>query len=378
MSLALSASDAASHAWDVIVIGAGPAGAIAATLLARKGVRTLLVNRDPHPRFKVCGGCLAPAGAQALREVCGHNILRHTTLLNRFSLHAAGRALNLPITGFTSISRADLDHALVQEAVNAGASLCIARATVIRKGNVALDDGTQSHTLRTGLIIAADGLVGSSLSHDPRFAWIDAPATHIGLGAVAPASSLPVHPHTITMLCAATGYVGLAPLADGSASIAAALSPASIHHGPANAVAAIAKECGHDPAPFSQLRFRGTPPLTRRRAAVEAPGILVLGDAAGYVEPFTGEGMTWAILSAQACIPFALAALHARATPGAWSAHLHRLLAPRRLRCHLLARGLRHAPLLAASMSLAAHLPSAVSTVAQWLTRPPTGARSAA
>ncbi len=180
------------------------------------------------------------------------------------------------------------------------------------------------------------------------------------------------------MLCSATGYVGLAPLADGSASIAAALSPSAIQHGPANAIADIAEECGHDPAPFSHLRFRGTPPLTRRRASVEADGILVLGDAAGYVEPFTGEGMTWAILSAQACIPFALAALDARATPGAWSAHLHRLLAPRRLRCQLIARGLRHAPLLAASMSVATRLPRAASTFAHWLTRPPTTARSAA
>ena len=52
--------------WDAVVIGAGPAGSFAASLLARSGRRTLLVERATFPRTKVCGGCLAPAGVEAL------------------------------------------------------------------------------------------------------------------------------------------------------------------------------------------------------------------------------------------------------------------------------------------------------------------------
>ena len=55
--------------WDAVVIGAGPAGSVAASLLARTGRRTLLVERATFPRTKVCGGCLAPAGVEAA-EAC--------------------------------------------------------------------------------------------------------------------------------------------------------------------------------------------------------------------------------------------------------------------------------------------------------------------
>jgi flavin-dependent dehydrogenase len=48
----------------------------------------------------------------------------------------------------------------------------------------------------------------------------------------------------------------------------------------------------------------GTMPLTRQLTPVAAPGIFVLGDAAGYVEPFTGEGMAWALAGAEAVVPF--------------------------------------------------------------------------
>ena len=48
--------------WDAVVIGAGPAGSVAASLLARSGRRTLLVERATFPRTKVCGGC-SPAGS---------------------------------------------------------------------------------------------------------------------------------------------------------------------------------------------------------------------------------------------------------------------------------------------------------------------------
>jgi flavin-dependent dehydrogenase len=368
---AMPVNDGASQAWDVAVIGAGPAGSVAAALLARAGARTLLINREAFPRDKVCGGCLAPEGTAALGATFGPDILRGGLLLDRLVIAAGGRRIDLPVGPFTSISRRDLDLALVRAALREGASLCIARATVIGRGVLALRDASHARTLRAGLVIAADGLSGSSLSGDPRFGWIDDPGSPLGLGTVVPTDLLPVHRATITMLCGDPGYVGLAPLADGTASVAAAISPGALRHGAGLAVADIARQCGHDPTPFARLRFRGTRPLTRRRAAVEADGVLVLGDAAGYVEPFTGEGMTWAVLGAREAAPVALGILQGRVRPGEWTDRLGRLLALRRLRCRLLTTALRHAPRLDAAMSLAHCLPAVASGLARRLTRPP-------
>jgi len=52
--------------WDVVVVGAGLAGALAAHGLARRGVRVLLVEQRLFPRWKVCGACLSPQALAAL------------------------------------------------------------------------------------------------------------------------------------------------------------------------------------------------------------------------------------------------------------------------------------------------------------------------
>ena len=60
---------AATHRlWDAIVVGAGPAGAMAARELARTGISVLLVDRARFPRYKVCGGCLNPRALRLLRK----------------------------------------------------------------------------------------------------------------------------------------------------------------------------------------------------------------------------------------------------------------------------------------------------------------------
>ena len=59
------------------------------------------------------------------------------------------------------------------------------------------------------------------------------------------------------------------------------------------------------PKAFDELPWRGTPPLTRQARQVAAERLFVVGDAAGYVEPFTGEGMAWALASGTAVAPIA-------------------------------------------------------------------------
>ena len=74
MDQALTRSTQATRLdWDAIVIGAGPAGALAARQIALQGLHTLLIDGKHFPRAKVCGGYLNSRALQALREVgLGH------------------------------------------------------------------------------------------------------------------------------------------------------------------------------------------------------------------------------------------------------------------------------------------------------------------
>src|SRR5262249_19506522 len=68
ISATLSLPDAACRRWDAAIVGAGPAGAVAASTLARSGWSVLLVDRASFPRGKVCGCCLGGAALDALEQ----------------------------------------------------------------------------------------------------------------------------------------------------------------------------------------------------------------------------------------------------------------------------------------------------------------------
>jgi 2-polyprenyl-6-methoxyphenol hydroxylase-like FAD-dependent oxidoreductase len=104
------------------------------------------------------------------------------------------------------------------------------------------------------------------------------------------------------------GYVGLVRLEDGRLNVAAAFDTDVMKRagGPGQAAAGILAEVGWPvPDHLADLPWRGTPPLTRQSPRPAAERVMALGDAAGYVEPFTGEGMAWALASGRAVVPLA-------------------------------------------------------------------------
>lgn len=323
---------------DVLVIGAGPAGSIAALGLARAGVRTLLIDRDQFPRPKLCGGCLTYSGTAMLGSLgLGElPVLRDAQRVEQVHLRSSSSSLILAIPPYLVIDRAELDPALVSACVSAGADfLDRTQAAVDASGAVTLRTGTlDPWTITPKVVLVADGLKGQSLREHPAFSWFVARNPRVGLGAMASALPVGCSPTAITMLCGQSGYAGIAPLHDGRAVIAAAADPAwvaSNRSGPPlrSLLAELGLELDHD---LHLSTTPGAPSLMRRRSSVEAEGrIFVLGDAAGYVEPFTGEGMTWAIRSALDVVPHALAALQGRYKSGDWSAcsrngHFRRVL----------------------------------------------------
>jgi flavin-dependent dehydrogenase len=109
----------------------------------------------------------------------------------------------------------------------------------------------------------------------------------------------------------------------------------------------------------------GTVPLTRQLTPVAARGIFVLGDAAGYVEPFTGEGMAWASAGAEAVVPFVKRAVTspAAATEHEW-AHAYAITIGREQRwCRVIARGLRRPAVITTLTALLGRHPGLAAPV---------------
>ena len=110
--------------------------------------------------------------------------------------------------------------------------------------------------------------------------------------------------------------------------------------------------------------WRGTSRLTRRRR-VEAERLLVIGDAAGYVEPFTGEGIAWAMRSGEAVAEHALG--HAERT---WTVAHQALVGVRQRECRMIARLLRHSELSSVAIAALGALPGLAGPIVRRVCEP--------
>ncbi len=283
---------------DVVVIGAGPAGAVSAFGLARAGHSVLLVDRAVFPRSKVCGGCLSARslawlGAAGLETVIEPGLGEPFDEVTIYLPGGSARSFALPQG--RAVNRADLDHRLVDRAVAAGAEFRSGVGAQVLPARIG--DAVRPIALGTGETVAARvAIVADGLGH-PSLAGLSVvrPLSRIGLGAVV--HGLGDSFRGVQMAISRSGYVGMVGIGGGCLNVAAALDPARVHEsGPAPAVAGVLADCGLDvPRSLAGARWSGTKPLSRCLIRPAGFRLLVLGDAAGYTEPFTGEGMSWAL-----------------------------------------------------------------------------------
>ncbi|GIW74368.1 MAG: FAD-containing oxidoreductase [Phycisphaerales bacterium] len=322
----------------------------------RAGLKTTLIERCEPGRAKVCGCCLGALGRATLQGLGLHDVLRSAGPLHTLRLVTHGRQASLPLRGFVSVARESFDHDLARRAEAAGADVhWLTRAQASPDGTVRLSTG---RTLRARVVVDASGLSGSALTLDGGRALAGggesvAPRSRMGLGLVGVGGAS--RPGELVMAVGRHGYVGMVALPDGRTDLAAAMDPHAVRSagGPARAVGALWRSAGLDAGDLPAAdRWRGTPRLTRRRPAQEGR-ILRVGDAAGYVEPFTGEGMSWAIVASSAVLEDCLACVRDGPAASRWPKRLAGLLGGRQRRCRLVCRAVRMPTLVAAGVRLA-------------------------
>lgn len=349
----LSLSDAGAGRWDVIVIGAGPSGSAAAQVLALEGRRVLLVDRSRFPRSKVCGCCLSRAAVEMLATL-GLSDLSGRFGANRLETlilaGPRGRA-SIPLEGGVALSRSTLDAALIRQAIHAGADFLPATPAVIGPSgpgcrHVELGRGDRHVSLEARVVVAAAGLGGSCFADREQWGVRVSPASRLGVGLILPSDVQGYRPGCVHIICGRDGYVGLVRLEDGRLDVAAALDPEAMRQtrDPGVIVRTILGESGMSVVESGGTdRWQGTPHLTRRRHRLGGERVFVIGDAAGYVEPFTGEGITWALASALAVAPFVAYGTRAwdPSLMRAWTKEHRARFAGRRRACRVIAEGLR-------------------------------------
>jgi len=367
--------------WDAIVVGAGPAGALAARLLALGGARVLLVEKKRFPRSKVCGACLNGQAMAVLRsaglgslvtELCGIE-------LEEIQLGFRGRTARLALPDGAVLSRDRFDAALADAATDVGARFLQETEAVVagprdgvRRVALVQPDRTIEVEARLVLVAAGFGRYRSERGADTRTQI--ARGSRIGAGCQVEDAADSYVNHTIFMAVGRAGYVGVVRMEDGRLNVAAAFEPAFVRRlGTPGAAAAVLSEAGFVPiAALETARWQGTARLARQTRPLAEDRLFLLGDAAGYVAPFTGEGIAWALASAQALAPLGLRAIE-RWDPRlsqAWS-NLHwRLVGRRQLVCRAIALVLSRPGLTHLGFEFCRRAPGAAGLIVKRLNAP--------
>lgn len=153
-----------SSTWDAVVVGSGPAGATAALHLASKNLRVLILEKQPWPRYKTCGGGLVWRARRHL-EVAIEDSIEEVTHRAELHLHDSAATFSvtrdLPLVSMTM--RSILDSTLAAAAVQAGAEMkADCRVDQIARQSDCLVVVAAGETFRGRYLVAADGATGST------------------------------------------------------------------------------------------------------------------------------------------------------------------------------------------------------------------------
>jgi geranylgeranyl reductase family protein len=283
--------------YDVVVVGAGPAGSSTAMHLARAGVGVLLVDKATFPRDKPCGGGLT---GRALKRIPVDPAPVVERDVDRFELRlrygsSFAREHDAPLIRMTQRRR--LDAFLVEQAVAAGAELREgARVEAIEQSESGVAARIGGEAVRAEVLVGADGangIVARTLGVD------DTIVRGVALEGNIPLEALPPDLERTAVIELAVlpgGYGWVFPKGD-HANLGVggwgSEGPRLREH-----LARLARAHGVDPAALTQIRGHRLP-MRRLGTPAGAGRALLVGDAAGLVDPLSGDGMYEAFVSAR-------------------------------------------------------------------------------
>ncbi len=294
--------------FDVLVVGASLAGSAAALVLARSGANVAIVDRSPFPRPKACGDLLSPDGVSALSRLglegavraAGAATVRRFVLVRPDGRRLAGR---LPAPAL-SLSRERLDVLVLDGARAAGAAAFLGEAVTAIEGS--LDAG---FTVRTGArTLSARAVLGAWGRYSPLDGrlgrpFFGAPAPLFGFKTFLAGAAGRRLDDRVALHLFRGGYLGLSLVEEGRVSLGALATPAvatEAHHDLERLLARLRAESPALAADLEGLAPEPGPALVSEpvhlgvRQAVLGE-ILLAGDAAGVVDPYTGAGMALAL-----------------------------------------------------------------------------------
>lgn len=342
--------------WDVVVVGAGPAGAAAALAVRRADpdARVLLLDAAAFPRDKVCGDGIAPEAFDVLAGlgVAVDALVAGTEPIDRLRLISPGgviaaRRLARPAR---VVPRLLFDARLVREAVAAGAVLQQRR---VRTVDVDPDGALIDGVLRAGVVIGADG--AESVVRRECGARRPARGTvAIALRGYVPVDDWPAGEQLLAMTRAHwPAYAWAFPVGDGTANVGYG---ELIRSNPPSRAQLTQRLHTLLPSVLESTPLRGHRlPLTPGRPALARGRVLLAGDAASLINPLTGEGIYYAVLSGA----LAGAAAVGDSPAATYGAAMRRALGRHLRHTDLLARLVRRPQLLDAGTGAAARSQSA-------------------
>jgi menaquinone-9 beta-reductase len=361
---------------DVAVVGGGPAGATVALLLRRLGHDVMLLDEARFPRDKICGESLSPGAWRLLEEMdaaaeiaqAGAYPLSGMKLTAPNGRSFAGRYDGGRTFGF-AIERRRLDAILLRRAREAGVEVCEeARVTALHRNasgaaiGVDVEQAGRHRRVSARLVVGADGRrsrVARSLGLLREADWPRRFAVRghwSGVAGLIPFGEMHV---------GGGGYCGLAPLGPDSANIAFVLGTPEMRAAGGDLTAFYLETLRRWPQVWSRLsggRLLAPPraigPLALRSTRPWAPGVLLVGDAAGFLDPFTGEGVALALQGAALAARVGHAHLQ-HGAPLSEYGRLYRRLARRKFLFNRLVQWLVGHPAAANLAAVAlAHLPA--------------------